>query len=171
MPRSPLHLNQTNVRPLFVLFSSISTSYQPASREAPGSRTTSYDLSLFFSYASALFCATEPSQFLSHQSLPHSFPCNGRCVSGSNPFSSVFRRFFQVTYNLSSFLSHSSENCRGGWGILPKTEPRPPLPAVAFFPSPPNNQVVAQTVLPGLQVRASFDFRISSLVFLRFQNA
>ena len=30
-----------------------------------------------FSFSSALFCATEHSQPLSHQSLPHSFPFNG----------------------------------------------------------------------------------------------
>src|SRR5262249_38191710 len=34
-------------------------------------------LTPFFSIPSALFCAMESSQPLSHQSLPHSFPCNG----------------------------------------------------------------------------------------------
>ena len=34
-------------------------------------------LTTVFSTVSALFCATEPSQLLPHQSFPHSFPCNG----------------------------------------------------------------------------------------------
>src|SRR5215831_17705133 len=34
-------------------------------------------LTPFFSIASALFCATESSQPLSHESLPHSCSCNG----------------------------------------------------------------------------------------------
>ena len=35
------------------------------------------DLSPLLSVNCALFCAMEPTQLLSHQSLPHSFPCNG----------------------------------------------------------------------------------------------
>ena len=64
----------------------------------------------------ALLCATRPSQPLSHQSLPHSFSCNGGCAPGNSPSPPVLRRFFQVTYTLSSFLSHSSKNYRGVGG-------------------------------------------------------
>src|SRR5690348_8565544 len=35
------------------------------------------DLSPLLSVNCALFCAMEPTQLLSHQSLPHSFLCNG----------------------------------------------------------------------------------------------
>ena len=50
----------------------------PANRlPSSKSRLFLYLLSSVFSNTSALFCATEPSQPLSHQELPHSFPCNG----------------------------------------------------------------------------------------------
>ncbi len=66
----------------------------------------------------ALFCAMELSQPLSHQSLAHSFPSNGGCALHGQP-PPVFRRYFQVTYNLSSFVSYSCENCRGGGLFFP----------------------------------------------------
>ena len=40
-------------------------------------QTNASYLSFLFSYGCAPFGATEPSQPLPHQSLPHSFPCNG----------------------------------------------------------------------------------------------
>ena len=43
----------------------------------PNLHNTRTSLTALFSSSSALFCAMEPSQPLSHQSLPHSFPCNG----------------------------------------------------------------------------------------------
>ena len=53
-------------------------SYDPALFLAPSSCAGSaHDPSPFFSYYCALFCSMEPTQLLSHQSLPHSFPCNG----------------------------------------------------------------------------------------------
>lgn len=73
----------------------------------------------------ALFCAMEPSQPLSHQSLPHAFLCNGGCAPVNNPSLPVLCTFFQVTYSLSSFLSHPSKNCRSVGGFFPnRNSPR-----------------------------------------------
>ena len=80
-------------------------------------------LSTLFSNASALFCAMEPSQPLSHQSLTHSFPCNGgRGYFAKNP-PPVFRTFFQLPYAL-SLLFATYENCRGVPQQLPEQPPR-----------------------------------------------
>ena len=43
----------------------------------------SFDVSPFLSVDCALFSPMGPSQLLSHQSLPHSFPCNGEWVAAS----------------------------------------------------------------------------------------
>ena len=53
------------------------TPHYPFPPLAPSTCARFSDLSLLFSNAFALFSATEDSQRLPHQSLPHSFPCNG----------------------------------------------------------------------------------------------
>src|SRR5690348_15909516 len=85
-----------------------------------------FDLSSLFSYASALFCAMGPSQPLSHQSLAHSFPCNGgRGYLEKNP-PPVLRIFFQVTYTVSPLFLALTKTA-GGTLFLPKVEPSTPL--------------------------------------------
>src|SRR5690348_10465937 len=68
-----LLLIQTNALPLSPVFSNTCALFLAPSVCEGCAR----DLSPLLSVNCALFCAMEPSQPLSHQSLPHSFPCNG----------------------------------------------------------------------------------------------
>lgn len=88
--------------------------------------TDALHLSSLFSNASALFCAMEPSQPLSHQSLAHSFPCNrGRGYLEKNP-PTVFRILCQVPFALSPFLAtHPKDRYLSPlFATLPKMRPR-----------------------------------------------
>src|SRR5690348_2248434 len=74
-------LNKTNATPLSSVFSNTSALFFTLSEVeglAPNvCEGCARDLSPLLSVICALFGAMEPSQPLSHQSLPHSFPCNG----------------------------------------------------------------------------------------------
>jgi hypothetical protein len=60
-------------------------------------RSVSKDLAALFSTVCALFGATEPSQLLWLQLLPHSFPCNGG-GGGVTVLLPFFRIFFLSDY-------------------------------------------------------------------------
>ena len=116
MPRRSPLLRQTNPFGLSPMFSNTCALFFILS-EVEGLAPSvcegcASDLSLLLSVDYALFCAMEPSQPLSHQALPHSFPCNGGwwvpALAPSpvhSPFTPSCLLLFSSTYALPNRLS------------------------------------------------------------------